>query len=404
MKLARYFCIFFFIQSFFNASHAFAQPKELVKKTAAELKVGADQTDQYLPFLQGKSIAIVANQTSMIGNTHLVDSLLSLHIKIKCVFAPEHGFRGNTEAGGKIKSGMDEKTGLQVVSLYGKHVKPTLVDLAGVETVLFDIQDVGVRFYTYIATLQYVMEACAEEKKPLIILDRPNPNGFYVDGPVMEKEYMSFVGLTPIPIVHGLTVAEYAQMLNGEHWLKNGVQCDLKIIKIKNYTHADLYQLPVKPSPNLPDMASVYLYPSLCLFEGTPISVGRGTDKPFQMIGFPGFKEGHFTFTPKSIAGVANHPPYQDTLCKGVDLTEYGTLYITSFRQINLQWLDGMYKAYPDKKKFFTPYFLKLAGTAKLEEQIKNGAPEEEIRKSWQPGLWQYKKIRKKYLLYEDFE
>ena len=311
---------------------------------------------------------------------------------------------GNEEAGGKVKSGMDAKTGLSVISLYGKHLKPTAEDLKGIDIVIFDIQDVGARFYTYIATLQYVMEACAEQKKTLIILDRPNPNGFYVDGPVMEKANASFVGLTPIPIVHGLTVAEYAQMLNGERWLKDGGQCDLKIVKVKNYTHHDLYELPVKPSPNLPNTASVYLYPSLCLFEGTPVSVGRGTDKPFQIIGYPGFKEGHVSFTPKSMNGIANHPPYEDTLCTGVDLAEYGTMYITNFKQLNLQWLTGMYKDYPDKKKFFNSYFLKLAGTAKLKEQIMEGVSEENIRKSWQPDLESYKKIRKKYLLYEDFE
>jgi uncharacterized protein YbbC (DUF1343 family) len=404
MKPLRYFSVLFFIQLIFLSCCVVAQTKSLINKSISDLTVGAEQVDQYLPLIRGKTIAVVANQTSMIRNTHLVDSLLSLHIKIKCVFAPEHGFRGNTEAGGKIKNGRDEKTGLPVISLYGKHVKPTAADLKGVDIIIFDIQDVGARFYTYIATLQYAMEACAEQKKTLLVLDRPNPNGFYVDGPVMEKEYESFVGLTPIPIVHALTVAEYALMLNGEHWLKNGEQCDLKIIKVKNYAHNNLYALPVKPSPNLPNTASIYLYPSLCLFEGTPVSVGRGTDKPFQQIGFPGFKEGHISFTPKSMNGAVNHPPYEDTLCTGVELSDYGIMYITNFRQLNLQWLQGMYKAYPDKNKFFNNYFVRLAGTATLKEQIINGVSEEDIRKSWKPGLDNYKKIRKKYLLYEDFE
>ena len=354
--------------------------------------------------ITGKTIAVVANPTSLIHNTHLVDSLLSLHINIKCVFAPEHGFRGNTEAGGKVKDGIDETTNLPVISLYGKHQKPTAADMKDIDAVLFDIQDVGARFYTYIATLQYIMEACAEQKKLLIVLDRPDPNGFYIDGPVMEKECTSFVGLTSIPIVHALTVGEYAQMLNGEGWLKDGEQCELKVIKVKNYTHHDLYQLPVKPSPNLPNMAAIYLYPSLCLFEGTAISVGRGTDKPFQQIGFPGFADGNTSFTPKSINGVANHPPYQDTLCNGVELSDYGMMYMTNLKQLNLQWLIGMYQAYPDKNKFFTNYFTKLAGTATLKEQIINGVSEDEIRKSWKPAIDKYKKIRKKYLLYEDFE
>jgi uncharacterized protein YbbC (DUF1343 family) len=372
-------------------------------KILKDIKVGAEQTKEYLPLLKGKSIAIVANRTSMIKQKHLVDSLLSLKLRIKCVFAPEHGFRGNASAGQKIATQVDERTGLSIVSLYGKHLKPTPEDLKDVDVVLFDIQDVGVRFYTYISTLQYVMEACAEQNKKLVVLDRPNPNGFYVDGPVLDKKFSSFIGMNSIPVVHGLTIGEYAAMLNGEHWLNKGLQCALTVIKIKNYSHKDLYQLPVKPSPNLPNMASVYLYPSLCLFEGTKVSLGRGTDKPFQVIGYPGHANGNFSFTPKNLPGIADHPLYEDTLCNGFDLSQFGKMCVLYFKKINLLWLKGMYDSYPDKEKFFTSFFEKLAGNDQLRLQVIQGMPEEEIRKSWTDDLKKYNEIRKKYLLYEDF-
>ncbi len=363
--------------------------------------VGAERMNEYLPLLRNKNIAVVANQTSMVGKTHLVDTLLRTGIKIKCVFAPEHGFRGEAEAGAAIKSGTDAKTKLPIISLYGKHEKPTDEDLKDVDFVVFDIQDVGARFYTYISTLQYVMEACAQKKIPVLVLDRPNPNGFYVDGPVLDKKFASFVGMNPIPVVHGLTVAEYALMLNGEHWLADSLKCDLFYVKSLNWDHSKYYELPVKPSPNLPNITSVYLYPSLCLFEGTKVSVGRGTDYPFQVIGFPGCSKGTFQFTPKSKAGAAAKPMYEGVECSGFDLRTFGDTYIKASHQIYLFWLIGMYQC--DSTNFFNPFFDKLAGTDQLRKQIQAGMSEEEIRNSWQPALDNYILIRKRYLLYKDF-
>ncbi|MEO5570466.1 MAG: DUF1343 domain-containing protein [Bacteroidia bacterium] len=369
-----------------------------------QIIVGAEQTDQYLPLIKNRSVAIVANPTSLIQKTHLVDSLVSLKIKIGCVFAPEHGFRGDAGAGEEIKNSVDAKTGIPLISIYGNHMKPSREELKNIEWVIFDIQDVGARFYTYISTLQYVMEACAENNIPLLILDRPNPNGYYVDGPVLQKKFSSFVGINPIPIVHGLTVGEYAEMLLGEKWLKDSLQCKIKIVKCVNYDHNSFYRLPVKPSPNLPDMTSVYLYPSLCLFEGTIISVGRGTSYPFQAIGYPGFSEGDFSFTPVSIAGVVKNPPYENKECKGFDLREFGEEYVKNYKGLYLFWLKAFYDSAPDKSKFFTDFFNKLAGTDQLQKQIKEGWSEEKIKESWQPGLKKYKQVRKKYLLYRDFE
>lgn len=369
-----------------------------------EITVGAEQTSLYLPVLKNKTIAIVANQTSLIKQTHLVDSLKSLGIKIKCVFAPEHGFRGNAADGEQINNSSDEKTGIPLISLYGTHLKPTKEDLQNIEYVVFDIQDVGARFYTYISTLQYVMEACAENKIPLLLLDRPNPNGYYVDGPVLEKKYSSFVGMQPIPVVYGLTVGEYAQMLLGEKWLRDSLQCELKIIKCKNYDHRSFYKLPANPSPNLPNMCAVYLYPSLCFFEGTMVSVGRGTPYPFQVVGYPDFKDGDFSFMPKSIAGKTINPPYENLECKGFDLREFGEEYVKNYRSLYLFWLKAFYDSAPDKTKFFTSFFDKLAGTDKLQQQIKDGWSEEKIKKSWEGDLNKFKIIRKKYLLYDDFD
>lgn len=369
-----------------------------------EITVGAELTSLYLPVLKNKTIAIVANQTSLIKQTHLVDSLKSLGIKIKCVFAPEHGFRGNAADGEQINNSSDEKTGIPLISLYGTHLKPTKEDLQNIEYVVFDIQDVGARFYTYISTLQYVMEACAENKIPLLLLDRPNPNGYYVDGPVLEKKYSSFVGMQPIPVVYGLTVGEYAQMLLGEKWLRDSLQCELKIIKCKNYDHRSFYKLPANPSPNLPNMCAVYLYPSLCFFEGTMVSVGRGTPYPFQVVGYPDFKDGDFSFMPKSIAGKTINPPYENLECKGFDLREFGEEYVKNYRSLYLFWLKAFYDSAPDKTKFFTSFFDKLAGTDKLQQQIKDGWSEEKIKKSWEGDLNKFKIIRKKYLLYDDFD
>lgn len=357
--------------------------------------VGADQMNVYLPELAGKNIALVVNHTSLVGKTHLTDTLISKGITIKKVFAPEHGFRGAAADGEKIVDGVDGKTGLAIVSLYGKNQKPTPEQLADVDVVIFDIQDVGTRFYTYISTMHYVMEACAEQKKKMIILDRPNPNGHYVDGPMLQPELRSFVGMHPIPVVHGLTVGELAQMINGEGWLANGVKCDVTIVKVKNWKHSDFYSVPVRPSPNLPNDQAIRLYPSLCFFEGTPISVGRGTQTPFLILGNPEFKEMPFQFTPVAIPGMSTTPPHKDKLCYGIDLRE-----VKVESKLDLKYLIQMYNRYPDKEKFFTGSFDRLAGTTALKQQIKDGLTEEQIRESWNADLESYKEKRKKYLIY----
>jgi uncharacterized protein YbbC (DUF1343 family) len=375
-------------------------PGDTVIKTK-KFMTGADQVKAYVTLLKGKKVAVVANQTSMVGNKHLVDTLLKLKINIVCVFTPEHGFRGEAAAGDKVENTTDPATKIPVISLYGEHLEPTKKDLKDVDVVLYDVQDVGARFYTYISTMQNVMEACADNEKFMIVLDRPNPNGFYVDGPMLESKQKSFVGMAPIPIVYGLTCGELANMLNIEGYIKHA-PCRLRVIKMKNYSHKRFYQLPVKTSPNLPDMQSVYLYPSLCLFEGTAVSVGRGTDIPFHVAGYPGFKEATATFTPKSNAAAPN-PPYRDTLCAGWNLTSTVEDTTKLPTQLNLTWLIAMYKAYPDKQKFFTPFFDKLAGTSRLREQIIKGMTEDQIRSGWQDDLKEYMTFRKKYLLYDDF-
>ena len=300
--------------------------------------------DKYISIIKGKKIAILSNQTSIVGNTHLVDTLLSLQMHIKRVFCPEHGFRGNADAGEHVKNYRDEKTKLPVISLYGSNKKPKVADMKGLEYVIFDLQDVGARFYTYISSLHYLMEACAENNVKLIVLDRPNPNGFYVDGPIRENDFKSFVGVDPIPVVHGMTVGEYAQMLNGEDWLTDGEECNLTVIACENYSHSDFYSLPVKPSPNLPNMTAVYLYPSLCFFEGTNISLGRGTDKPFQQVGYPDLKNSDYYFTPVSKVGASKNPPFKDVKCYGYDLSEYGEMMMKIEKKINLFWLINLYK------------------------------------------------------------
>jgi uncharacterized protein YbbC (DUF1343 family) len=371
---------------------------------SSDIQVGAERFSLYLPLLKNKKVAIVANQTSMVSTIHLVDTLLSLKINIVKIFAPEHGFRGEAEAGALILNGKDIKTGLPTISLYGKQKKPTQENLKDVDVILFDIQDVGVRFYTYISTLHYVMEACVENTKELIVLDRPNPNGFYVDGPVLEKEYASFVGMHSVPLVHGMTIGEYAQMINGEKWLNNKRLCKLKVIPVKGYNHTLFYRPPVNPSPNLNSIESIYLYPSLGLFEGTKVSVGRGTYTPFSIIGYPGFSHGDFTFKPVAIKGMSENPFYQDTLCNGINLSEFARNYLKVNKSIYLFWLIGMYESYPAKDKFFTSFFDKLAGTDTLRKQIIAGKTEGDIRKSWKMKIDNFKKIRKKYLLYTDFE
>lgn len=357
--------------------------------------LGADQLDVLLPKLKNKSIALVVNHTSLVGKTHLTDTLLSSGVTIKKVFAPEHGFRGAAADGEKISDAIDAKTGLPIISLYGTNRKPTPQQLADVDLVLFDIQDVGTRFYTYISTMHLVMEACAEQSKKMIILDRPNPNGSYVDGPMRSPELKSFVGMHPIPIVHGLTVGELARMINGQGWLEKSVTCDVEIIPLRHWTHQDAYSLPVKPSPNLPNDQAVRLYPSLCLFEGTVISVGRGTQTPFLIIGNPEFRDMPFSFTPVAIPGMSNDPPHEGKTCFGLDLRQ-----VEVEPRINLSYLLDFYNKYSDKEKFFIGSFDRLAGTPQLKEQIRRGLSEEQIRASWQKDLDAYRELRAKYLLY----
>lgn len=358
---------------------------------------GAYSTDVYLPLLANKRVALVANQTSVINNIHLADSLLKHNINIVRIFCPEHGFRGTLGAGEKVKTQTDINTGIKLVSLYGKNYKPKASDLNDIDIVVFDIQDVGVRFYTYISTLHYVMEACAENNLPLIVLDRPNPNGFYVDGPVLEPNCKSFVGIHPIPIVYGLTIGELAGMINGEAWLLNGITCNLKVIKCQNYTHNIYYTLPVNPSPNLTNMHAVYLYPSLALFEGTCISLGRGTSFPFQTFGHPNLDSSSFTFTPKKLSSSPS-PPFKNTLCKGVDLRNH--LLVPDSSNFTLKWLIFAYKHCPNKANFFNPFFKNLVGNELLKIQIINNTPYTEIVKTWQPAIDKYLQIRRKYLLY----
>lgn len=363
--------------------------------------VGAERTDEYLKLLKNKKVAITANQSSLVGNTHLIDSLQSLGINITKVFALEHGFRGNVQAGEHIKNGKDSKTGIPIVSLYGNSKKPKTEALKDVDIIIFDIQDVGARFYTYISSLHYIMEAAAENGKEIIVFDRPNPNGFYVDGPVLEEKHKSFVGMHPVPVVHGMTIGEYAQMINGEGWLKNKVKCKLTVIACVNYTHDDLYHLPVPPSPNLRTDNAILLYPSLCLFEGTTVSVARGTDFPFEAIGMPAFAKGNFKFTPKSVEAAKN-PPHKDVECNGYDLRDKGKEIVLA-KEINLSWLIDFYRNCPDKKTFFEAdgMFKLLAGTEQLRKQLEEGKTEEEIRESWKPALDKFLEIRKKYLLYK---
>jgi uncharacterized protein YbbC (DUF1343 family) len=397
-------------------------------KASEKILAGAERMQVYLPLLKDKAVAVFANQTSMVGNTHLVDTLLSAGIRVVKIFAPEHGFRGVADAGEKVNSSIDSATGLPIVSLYGSHRKPTPADLANVDVVVFDIQDVGVRFYTYISSLQELMEATLVSDKPLLILDRPNPNGFYVDGPVLEKGFQSFVGMQKIPVVYGMTIGEYGRMIAGEKWLNDSankkMEYNLKhiptkdtpfhllVIKCGNYSHNKYYQLPVKPSPNLPGMQSILLYPSTCFFEGTELSVGRGTDKPFQIFGHPSLPDTLYSFTPVSTEGAKN-PPLKDQLCYGYNLSEPPfDINKKENRQINLSYLLNAYKIFPNKDSFFLRpkksnpqwsdyYFNKLTGNYTLMWQIMNGKSEAEIRKSWAPGIAAFKKVRAKYLMYE---
>lgn len=383
----------------------------LVKTTnkTVAIKTGADQTEKYLPLLKGKRVGMVVNPTSIIGRQTSVDSLLKLGVKIEKIFGPEHGFRGKASAGISVADDVDAETGIKIISLYGKHSTPTKEDLDDIDVMIFDIQDVGVRFYTYINTLQHVMEACAANNKPLLILDRPNPNGYLVDGPILDPKYKSGIGLQPIPIAHGLTVGEYAQMLNGEGWLKNGLKCNINIIKVANYKHDMDYVLPVKPSPNLNTQQSIMLYPTTCLFEGTYLNHGRGTQFPFTIVGAPYLKGiFDFSFTPKSIKGMAETPIFQDQVCYGLDLRKVDIAAVKKSRKIQLQWLIELYRKSPEKANFFNTKLSnqmgvieRLVGVADFRKQIEDDKTEDEIRKSWEPGLRKYKEMRKKYLLYK---
>ena len=370
---------------------------------------GAEQTGLYLPFLQDKNVGMFVNQTAIINDKSLVDSLLTQGIRIAAIFGPEHGFRGNASAGTVVNDSVDVQTGIPIISLYGSKDKPTSQELENIDIMVFDIQDVGVRFYTYINSLRTMMEACAENNIPLLVLDRPNPNGFYVDGPVLDMSLKSGIGQFPIPILHGLTIGEFAQMVNGEGWLADSLQCDLHIIKMRNYTHDMPYTLPVAPSPNLNSQQSILLYPTLCLFEGTIISQGRGTHFPFTVLGNPDLKGKYeFSFTPVSIPGMSETPLHQDQACFGLDLRQYDANKFRQTKRINLQWLKEMYQVYPHKEKFFDytqsrqmGNFDKLAGSTLLKQQIIDNVSDQEIFQSWEPALSQYKEMREKYLMYE---
>ncbi len=368
-------------------------PSQKIKNLA--IKTGAENYETYLPLFENKKIGIVTNPTGIVENKkHLVDFLIEKKVDLQKIYAPEHGFRGTADAGEIIKDGKDIKTNLPIISLYGNNKKPKSEQLAGIDIMLFDIQDVGARFYTYISTLHYVMETCAENNIELLVLDRPNPNGSIIDGPVLEMEQKSFVGMHPIPVLHGMTIGEYAKMINGEKWLANGIQCKLKVIPCTEYKREMKYNLPVKPSPNLPNDQSINLYASLCFFEGTNVSVGRGTEKQFQIYGSPFLLKTDFSFTPIPNFG-AKEPMHKDILCYGEDLTK-----IKKVTRLELKWLIKAYANTSDKAIFFNDFFTKLAGTKKLQEQIIEGVSEKEIRKSWEVDLSTFKEIRKKYLIY----
>ena len=397
----QFFAIAIFCLTLITTAHAqiFKTDDEpaLVLIGKAHYVSAAMQLNDYLPLIEGKRVGVVGNQTSIIGETHLVDTLLSLGVDVRKIYTPEHGFRGTADAGAKVNSGKDEKTGIPIVSLYGKNKKPTPEMLQGIDVILFDLQDVGVRFYTYISTMTYVMEAAAENDIPVIVLDRPNPNGFYVDGPVLKSENSSFVGMHQVPVVYGMTIGEYAKMVNGEGWLKNGVTCDLTVIPIKKYNRKAIYELPVKPSPNLPNWESVYLYPTLCFFEGSIVSIGRGTDTPFQVYGHPAMR-GSYTFTPQSTSG-ASKPLLEGQRCRGENLIDYAHDYAYNANQLHLEWIIEAYQQLKDKG-FFKDYFRLLSGDKQLQRDIESGKSADDIRASWKDDLEAFKAVRAKYLLY----
>jgi uncharacterized protein YbbC (DUF1343 family) len=385
------------------------QQKQVKKQKTTEkpaayvgILTGAERTSEYLPLIKNKRVALMVNHTSLIHKTHIVDSLLSLGIQVKTIFAPEHGFRGTADAGDHVKDGKDPKTNLPIVSLYGDKLKPSKEDLKDVEVVIFDIQDVGARFYTYISSMHYLMIACAENKIPMIVLDRPNPNIYRIDGPVLKPKFQSFVGMHPIPVLHGLTVGELAKMIVGEKWLGENIVPELTVIACENYTRTTRYSLPVKPSPNLPNDRAVYLYPSICFFEGTDISVARGTDFPFQAIGSPKITKASFSFTPKATDGAKN-PPHKDVECRGYDLRNESNEFGAETDKLNLQYLFRMYAQHKDQQNFFlkTGFFNKLAGNSDLKLQIETELSEADIRKTWQKDMDVYLEKRKPYLIYK---
>ena len=392
----------------FTATTKPAKEKIPADTNTTGIRTGAEQTEKYLPLLKGKRIAIMANQTTMIGKTHLVDSLKTLGVNIVKIFGHEHGFRGQASAGVRIADELDPKTGIQIVSLYGAKNKPTKEDLANVDLLIYDMQDVGCRFFTQINALSRLMEACYDNEKELLILDRPNPNGYLIDGPILDMKYRSGIGMFPIPMSHGLTVGEFAQMANGEGWLKDKVKTKITIITVANYNHDMPYTLPVRPSPNLNTQQAVLLYPSTCMFEGVYVNHGRGTLFPFTVLGSPELKDKYeFSYTPTGIKGMAETPLFMDQVCYGLDLRNYDVDQLRKTRKINLQWIMELYKAHPYKEKFFDSKLSKemgvierLIGSGLFRQQIIDGVPEEEIRASWEPGLSEYKKMRKKYLLY----
>lgn len=375
-----------------------------------KISTGAEQTELYISYIQNKRVAILANPTTIIGKKHLVDSLLSRGINITKVFGPEHGFRGNASNGTKVADEKDPTTGIQIISLYGPKRKPSAEDLADIDIVIFDIQDVGCRFYTYINVLRDVMESCAQFNKELLILDRPNPNGYLIDGPILDMTLKSGIGQFPIPISHGMTIGEFAQMINGEHWIPNNLTCKIKVIPVKNYNHSMEYTLPVSPSPNLNTQQSIMLYPSTCLFEGTYLNHGRGTYFPFTILGAPSLKDRYsFSFTPVGIKGMSETPLYMNEVCYGIDLRKYDISQLRKKKEINLQWMIDLYNAFPEKEKFFDRSLSKqmgnidfLIGTRDFRKQIAEGKGIQEIRATWEPGLSNYKTMRKKYLLYAD--
>lgn len=376
----------------------------LCSPVSAQVKLpiqpGAYRTELYLPEIQNKNIAVIANQTSLIGTTHLVDSLLSLGIKIKKVFGPEHGFRGNAANGEEVSDTKDPKTGLPVVSLYGPRRKPSPQDLAGLDAIVFDLQDVGVRFYTHLTTLHFVMMSCAENNVKLIVLDRPNPNGYYVDGPSLLEAYKSDVGQHPIPLVHGMTLGELAGMINQENWIHTAQPCSLTVVPIKNWDHNTKYILPVPPSPNLPSQESIIAYPTMGLFEGLNISVGRGTSHPFECFGAPWLPRTAYSFVPKNIPGKAINPPFKGDTCYGYLISDFAKNYLQDYRKLYIEWIELLVQHYPGKEKIFNSFFDKLAGTDQLRLQLSGGMSLAEIRQSWQADIDKFKALRKPYLLY----